>query len=76
MPWSVIIERLTIEYAGGHAPSSIEIRYRRYELMPYGLLPLTDDEWERGTFNDRTPFGVVGERHYERISEDGTDGRS
>jgi hypothetical protein len=67
MSWSVIVERMIIEYAGGHAPSSIEIRYRRYELMPYGLLPLTDDEWERGIFDDLTPFGVVGERHYERI---------
>jgi hypothetical protein len=64
--WSVITERLIVEYAGGHEPDVLETTYRRYEVKDYGLLPLTDEEWEAGGFEDITVFGLAGERHYVR----------
>jgi hypothetical protein len=35
-------------------------------VKDYGLLPLTDEEWEAGEFDDVTIFGQAGERHYVR----------
>jgi hypothetical protein len=64
--WSIITERLSVTYAGAHEPDVLETSYRRYELKDYGLLPLTDEEWEAGDFEDITVFGQAGERHYVR----------
>jgi hypothetical protein len=71
--WSIVVERLDMTGVFDSAPVYVESEsYRRYEVMPYGLLPLTDDEWERGHFEDVTPFGIVGQRHYLRVM-DGAD---
>jgi hypothetical protein len=65
--WSIITERLSVTYVGAHKPDVLEMSYRRYEQKAYGLLPLTDEEWEHGCFHDVTPFGIVGQRHYARV---------
>jgi hypothetical protein len=66
MPWSVVVERLNLPYVGAHKPDVVEFSYRRYEVTDYGVIPLIDEEWETGVFDDITVFGQVGERHYVR----------
>jgi hypothetical protein len=70
--WEVCVERISISAEWAPEPECLEIRYRRYEVKPFGVMPLTDDEWAAGHFEDVTPFGTVGQRHYLRVT-DGAD---
>jgi hypothetical protein len=67
--WEVCVERISISADWLPEPEYLEIHYRRYEVKPFGVMPLTDDEWAAGTFTDVTPFGIVGQRHYLRVDE-------
>jgi hypothetical protein len=69
--WSIVVERIDATCAFDHSPAYLESEpYRRYEVKPYGLLPLTDEEWAAGEFVDVTPMEVSGQRHYLRATQD------
>ena len=68
--WSVLTETISVSFPWSGEPEVLEISYRCYLHMDYGLVPLTDDEWAAGTFTECTPFNApAGQRHYLRIQE-------
>lgn len=66
--WEVCVERVVISADWLPEPETLEIRYRRHKVTPYGLIPLTDDEWADGQWSEVTRFNApAGERHYVRV---------
>jgi hypothetical protein len=69
--WSIVVGRFdaTCEFDSSSVYLESE-PYRRYEVKSYGLLPLTDEEWNAGEFVDVTPVEVSGQRHYRRALQE------